>query len=81
MSGLSGGVEVTSILSLSPSSSPVQRSVFLPGGTSWAQAFTGAVHEGGRRIVAAAPLDTIPVLVRHGSDPALAEALSPAGYR
>jgi alpha-D-xyloside xylohydrolase len=53
-----------------------QRSVFLPSGTSWTQASTGAVHEGGRRITATAPLEIIPVFVRQGGDPALVEALS-----
>ncbi len=38
-----------------------QREVYLPAGTSWTDAWTGETTEGGRRLVAAAPLDRIPL--------------------
>ncbi len=52
------------------------REVFLPSGTNWIEAFTGAVHEGGRTVTAAAPLAVIPVFVRQGADPTVLEALT-----
>jgi alpha-D-xyloside xylohydrolase len=43
-----------------------QRQVYLPAGTDWRDAWTGAGHQGGQWITAAAPLDTIPVYLRAG---------------
>lgn len=44
--------------------SAVRRDVYLPEGTTWRDAWTDEVHEGGQRIVRDAPLDTIPVFLR-----------------
>jgi alpha-D-xyloside xylohydrolase len=52
------------------------REVFLPGGTSWTEAYSGTVHAGGRSVTAAAPLPVIPVFVRRGANPTVLEALS-----
>ena len=41
-----------------------ERTVYLPAGSSWKDAKTGAEETGGKTITAAAPLDTIPVFVR-----------------
>ena len=43
------------------------RSVYLPGGTTWYDFWTGAALKGGQTISAAAPLDTLPLFVRAGS--------------
>ena len=40
------------------------REVYLPVGTAWTDAWSGATFTGGQRIVAAAPLEQIPVYVR-----------------
>ena len=40
------------------------RAVYLPAGADWLDAWTGAKFAGGQRIVAAAPLEQIPVYVR-----------------
>lgn len=44
-----------------------ERKVYLPGGTEWVEAQTGAEYPGGRWIFAHAPLDTIPVYLKVGS--------------
>ncbi len=44
------------------------RSVVLPAGVHWRNARTGEVIPGGQTITVPAPLDTIPVFVREGSD-------------
>ena len=44
----------------------VARSVYLPGGV-WHDFWTGDRHPGGRHVIAAAPLDVIPVFVRAGA--------------
>lgn len=36
------------------------RSVYLPGGATWTNAYTGETHTGGQMVVAEAPLDVIP---------------------
>ena len=41
-----------------------ERSVYLPGGATWRDAWTGQAYEAGRRHVVAAPLDRIPVFLR-----------------
>ncbi len=43
------------------------RSVYLPGKEIWVEYATGKEYEGGQRIEAEAPLDTIPVFVRKSS--------------
>ena len=44
-----------------------QRSVYLPGGTTWYDFWTGKSMHGGESIQAASPLDRIPLFVRAGS--------------
>jgi len=44
-----------------------ERPVYLPDGTKWIDARTGAAHPGGRWITAPAPLEAIPVFLRSGS--------------
>lgn len=44
----------------------VERSVYLPAGASWTDAYTGKVYEGGRRVTVPAPLDVIPVFFKDG---------------
>lgn len=46
---------------------PESREVWLPGRGRWQDFWTGEVHDGGRRIDAAAPLEIIPLFVRAGS--------------
>ncbi|OIQ95015.1 alpha-xylosidase BoGH31A precursor [mine drainage metagenome] len=43
------------------------RSVYLPGGTSWVNFWTGENLKGGRQVTVAAPVETLPLLVRAGS--------------
>jgi alpha-D-xyloside xylohydrolase len=43
-----------------------QRAVYLPAGARWQDAWTGAVHDGGQQVTAAAPLEIIPVYLREG---------------
>ena len=42
------------------------RTVYLPAGTSWTDAWTGKVFKGGRTLRAAAPLEKIPLFLRYG---------------
>lgn len=44
-----------------------ERSVYLPGGTTWYDFWTGKSMQGGESIQAASPLDRIPLFVRAGS--------------
>jgi alpha-D-xyloside xylohydrolase len=44
----------------------VEREVYLPAGTSWRDAWTGARLAGGQWLTAPAPLEIIPVYVRDG---------------
>jgi alpha-glucosidase (family GH31 glycosyl hydrolase) len=44
----------------------VERPVYLPAGTRWLDAWTGASVAGGQWLTAAAPLHLIPVYVRDG---------------
>jgi alpha-D-xyloside xylohydrolase len=46
---------------------PQTRSVYLPAGNQWIDFWTGQTAEGGQTIVAAAPVDKLPLLVRAGS--------------
>jgi alpha-D-xyloside xylohydrolase len=41
--------------------------VYLPSGSRWTDFWTGEGHAGGRTIVADAPIETLPLLVRAGS--------------
>jgi alpha-D-xyloside xylohydrolase len=43
------------------------RRVYLPEGATWTDLHSGAVHEGGQWIDAAAPIDVIPVFARDGA--------------
>ncbi|MGO9316262.1 MAG: TIM-barrel domain-containing protein [Terracidiphilus sp.] len=43
------------------------RSVYLPAGASWFDFWTGERLEGGRTIIADAPIETIPLMIRSGS--------------
>ena len=43
------------------------RSVYLPAGTDWFNFWTNERTHGGQTVIAAAPIDTIPVFVRAGS--------------
>jgi alpha-D-xyloside xylohydrolase len=44
------------------------RRLYLPAGTDWEDAWTGARQAGGQWIEIAAPIETIPVFLRAGSD-------------
>ena len=46
---------------------PKTRSVYLPSGTRWIDFWTGESLDGGQTIVADAPIDKIPLLVKAGS--------------
>jgi len=43
------------------------RSVYLPGGGSWYDFYTGAVHSGGQSVIADAPYERMPLFVRAGA--------------
>ena len=43
-----------------------EREVYLPEGTIWTDAWTGQALEGGQHLFADAPLERIPVYIRHG---------------
>jgi alpha-D-xyloside xylohydrolase len=43
------------------------REVYLPLGTHWTDAWTGATHQGGSTVTADAPLDRIPLFLRGGA--------------
>lgn len=45
----------------------VARAVHLPAGADWTCAWTGARHAGGQSVVAAAPLERIPLFLRDGA--------------
>jgi alpha-D-xyloside xylohydrolase len=45
----------------------LSREVYLPVGSDWYDFWTDKTHQGGQGIVAAAPLETIPLFVRAGS--------------
>ena len=42
--------------------------VYLPKGEHWREVATGKVYEGGQCVTAVAPIDTIPLFIRQGSD-------------
>ena len=41
-----------------------EREVYLPAGSSWKDAHSGEIYQGGQTVTAAAPLDVIPVFIR-----------------
>jgi alpha-D-xyloside xylohydrolase len=43
-----------------------KRKVYLPGGTTWMDAWTGKKYKGGQEITATAPLEKIPLYLRAG---------------
>ena len=45
-----------------------ERSVYLPAGLKWKDLNNGAVYEGGQTVMAAAPLDEIPLFAREGKE-------------
>ncbi len=45
-----------------------ERSVYLPAGATWKDAYTGKVYEGGQTVTVPAPIDVIPVMLRDGAD-------------
>ena len=45
-----------------------ERSIYLPKGATWKDAYTGVVYEGGQTVTVPAPIDVIPVLLRDGVD-------------
>lgn len=57
---------------------PKSRPVYLPAGCDWYDFWTGERYEGGRSIVAAAPLDILPLFVRAGSIIPMAHAAQSA---
>ena len=44
------------------------RSVYLPAGSVWTDAWTGKVYEGGQTIQADAPIDVIPLFLKDGAE-------------
>ena len=44
------------------------RSVYLPFGAVWKDAFTGKVYDGGQTVTVPCPLDVIPVMLRDGAE-------------
>ncbi|MGW0823286.1 glycoside hydrolase family 31 protein [Streptomyces sp. NPDC002845] len=55
------------------------REVYLPAGTRWTDAASGEVHDGGRTVEAAAPIDRIPVFTREGANVPLPAAHTTTG--
>ena len=45
-----------------------ERSIYLPIGSTWKDAYTGKVYEGGQTVTVPAPIDVIPVMLRDGAD-------------
>lgn len=56
------------------------RAVYLPAGR-WADVWTGEVFEGGRHILAAAPLDRVPVFARSGAIVPLGRVMNHTGEK
>jgi alpha-D-xyloside xylohydrolase len=50
------------------------RPVYLPRGTTWTDAMSGQIFEGGQRLIADAPLERIPVYIGAGADVTIREA-------
>ena len=45
-----------------------ERSIYLPEGATWKDAYTGKVYDGGQTVTVPAPIDVIPVMLRDGKD-------------
>lgn len=45
-----------------------ERSIYLPKGATWTDAYTKKVYEGGQRVTVPAPIDVIPVMIRDGKE-------------
>ena len=45
-----------------------ERSVYLPKGAAWKDAYTKKTYEGGQRVTVPAPIDIIPVFMRDGKE-------------
>ena len=45
-----------------------ERTVYLPEGTRWTDAYTNTVYDGGQTVTVPAPIDIIPVFIREGAD-------------
>lgn len=45
-----------------------ERTIYLPAGTNWVDAYTKKVYEGGYMVTVDAPIDVIPVMIREGKD-------------
>ena len=43
------------------------RTIYLPKGAQWTDAYTHKVYEGGQTVTVPAPIDVIPVMVRDGN--------------
>jgi alpha-D-xyloside xylohydrolase len=57
-----------------------ERSLYLPEGVRWLEAWTGQVYPGGQTVTVSAPLEQIPVFLKEDSRLAKAfQALAPAG--
>ena len=48
------------------SAGATQREIYLPAGSTWTDAYTKKVYEGGQKVTVPAPIDVIPVMVRDG---------------
>ena len=57
------------------------RQVYLPAGARWFDFYTGAVHEGGRAVEAAAPLARLPLFVKAGSIVPIGPAIQYTGEK
>lgn len=51
------------------------RRVYLPKSSRWKDAWTGRMYDGGQFIDASAPIDTIPLFIREGSDLSINQGL------
>ncbi len=45
-----------------------ERSIYLPAGATWKDAYTGKTYEGGQTVTVPAPIDIIPVMMRDGKE-------------
>ena len=49
------------------------RTVYLPAGSTWTDAWTGKTYESGQSIVADAPIDVIPLYLKDGAELPIAQ--------
>ena len=45
-----------------------ERSVYLPAGAEWIDAYTKQIYSGGQRITVPAPIDVIPIFYKNGAE-------------